>query len=214
MAELQKIAVVGCGPGSPEYISGAAVSAVKEASIIVGTERLLELFPDSGASKVVMGSDMKATLDIIEKAKTMGAVAVLVSGDPGLFSFARMIVRRFGRDEVRFVPGISSVHVAFARLALDWADARIISAHVADPGDELSGSLAQEHKIAVLLGRSGSMQWLRRFLHMYPAPRRIFLFENLTLANETMREVTVDGLEGLHVSSRSVVVMVHPDQLE
>jgi cobalt-precorrin-7 (C5)-methyltransferase len=214
MAEPHKITVIGCGPGSPEYISGAAVSAVKEAAIIVGTERLLELFPDSGASKVVMGSDMKAALDIIEKAKTMGAVAVLVSGDPGLFSFAKMIVRRIGRDEVRFVPGISSAHVAFARLALDWADARIISAHVADPGDELSRSLAQEHKIAVLLGRSGSMQWLLRFLQMYPAPRRIFLFENLTLEDETMREVTVDGLEGLQVSSRSVVVMVHPDLLE
>ncbi|MFA6221592.1 MAG: precorrin-6y C5,15-methyltransferase (decarboxylating) subunit CbiE [Desulfomonilaceae bacterium] len=214
MAELPKIMVVGCGPGSPDYISGAAGSTVKRATTIVGTERLLGLFPDSCAERLVMGSEMNAALDKIEKAKAMGPVAVLVSGDPGLFSFARMIVKRFGRDEVRFVPGISSAHVAFARLALDWADARIISAHMADPGDELSRSLAVEPKIAVLLGRLGSMKWLQEFLQMYPAPRRIFVFENLTLEDETVREVSCEKLEGLRVSSRSVVVMVHPDLLE
>ena len=73
-------------------------------------------------------------LDQIAARRAAGRrVAVLVSGDPGLYSLAQNVVRRFGREHCEVVPAVSSVQVAFARLGLDWADARILSAHGRTP---------------------------------------------------------------------------------
>ena len=102
-----------------------------------------------------LGPDLQAGLSKIESLRPKGPVTVLVSGDPGFFSLAKLVLRRFGRENCRIVPGISSVHVAFSRICLDWADAKIISAHVSDPDQAIDQSVAKESKIAVLLGRLG-----------------------------------------------------------
>ena len=91
----------------------------------------------------------------IESLRPEGPVTVLVSGDPGFFSLAKLVLRRFGRENCRIVPGISSVHVAFSRICLDWADAKIISAHVSDPdqaNDQSVGQGIEDCGIARTLG--------------------------------------------------------------
>ena len=45
MSIVRQINIVGCGPGSPNYLTQEAISVVKESSVIVGYDRLMELFP-------------------------------------------------------------------------------------------------------------------------------------------------------------------------
>ena len=212
MAIAGRITIVGCGPGSPEYLTPAAIAAVEKADLLIGTERLLRLFPARPSQSVVVNSTVEQALDVIEQRPDCKNIAVLVTGDPGIFSLARLVIERFGREQCQVIPGISSVQVAFARIGLDWADAKIISAHKEDPDPD--ESLLKSDKIAVLLGRAGSLRWVAdHIVENAPADRRIFIFENLTMENESVRETRREELRDLRVSSSTVVLVIKGDLL-
>ncbi len=54
---LNKITIVGCGPGSKKYITGYAKQRIKKADAIIGSRRLLELFSDVEAEKFTINKD-------------------------------------------------------------------------------------------------------------------------------------------------------------
>lgn len=209
----RKITIVGCGPGSLDYVTKAAEKAVNEAEVLVGAQRLLDLFQANRAERVVVRGKITDALDAIESRFPARAIAILVTGDPGLFSLARLVIRRFGRHRCRVIPGISSIQAAFAQIGLDWADAEIISAHKQDPQPAPWWRTAE--KIAVLGGRELSLKWIAdHLLAQSASDRRIFVMENLTLENETVREVQHDGLATLVASPSTVVVIVTKNLLE
>lgn len=201
------ISIVGCGPGSADYVTPAARAAVADAEVLVGTRRLLDLFAEHPGERIELGPRVASTLDRLDQIADCRTVAVLVTGDPGLFSLSRLVVERFGRDRCTVIPGVSSVQVAFARIGLDWANARILSAHKEDPAGD--PSLVQAEKIAVFCGRPGSFAWIAR--HLLPeggSGRRVFVLENLTLEDERVREVDAHEIESVQASSRSIVVII------
>jgi len=202
----QNIAIIGCGPGSPDYLTPAARQAVERAEVLVGAQRLLDLFPASRAERIAVGANVGKALDEIS-ARRGRRIGVLVTGDPGLCSLALPVLRRFGRDACEVIAGVSSVQVAFARLGLDWLDARILSAHERDPEVD-AASLAQAGKIAVLAGRPESLRWIAGLAKSLGDDRQVFVCENLTLEDERVREATPSELAALQASSRTVVLLV------
>ncbi len=110
------------------------------------------------------------------------------------------------------MPGISSVQTAFARIGLGWDDAAVISAHKKDPNP--NPTWARAEKIAVLGGRDSSLHWIAEMLLPTLEDRRVFVCENLTMEDEMVREVLPDDLASLHVSSRTVVLIVKKSSLE
>lgn len=217
MAEEMKIAICGCGPGSIEDLTPRVRRAAESAEVLVGAQRLLDLFPDSRAERVAVTSDIEAALAKIAAAHGR-RVVVLVTGDPGLRSFAQPVLRRFGRSACEVIPGISSVQVAFARLGLDWTDARIVNAHGADP--KTFPALEREDKVAVLAGRPEAWRWIAVLAAKAGATGatgadfRAFVCENLTLENERVREVALGDLAAEPAASLSIVVLVRKGLLE
>jgi cobalt-precorrin-7 (C5)-methyltransferase len=209
-----KITIVGCGPGSPEYLTRAATRAIQRADVLVGSQRLLDLFPDEEAELLPIGADINSALELIATHWDHKSVAVLVSGDPGLFSLTKRIIERFGREACEVVPGVSSVQVAFARLGLDWADARIISAHKENPESALVESLKHEDKLAVFAGRKEAMDWIADLAGRLAQDRRIFVFENLTLDDEKVHEVSAEQLSRIEVGSRTIVLIINSAMLK
>ena len=201
------ISIVGCGPGSPEYLTPAAMKAVSRAEVLVGARRLLDLFLSSQAERIEVGAGTGEILDRIEARRCHRRIAVLVTGDPGLFSLAKLVLERFGRDNCRVIPGISSVHAAFASVGVDWADARVISAHKENPCCD--ASVWESDKIAVLGGRPGFPRWIAEQLAgCNSGDRLIFVCENLTLEDERIREVNLADLATLEVASRGVILVI------
>jgi cobalt-precorrin-7 (C5)-methyltransferase len=201
------ITIVGCGPGSPDYVTPAAAKAIAQADVLVGAQRLLDLFPEHLGERIPVDTRLDEVLDRVGHARASRKIAVLVTGDPGLFSLSKLVIERFGRQRCRVIPGISSVQAAFAVLGLDWADARVISAHKDDP--EPDPSLADAGKIAVLCGRKGSLQWIREKLnHLLREDRRIFVLENVTLENERIREAQYEDLTNMDVAPSTIVIIV------
>jgi len=202
------VAVVGCGPGSPQYLTDVARQAVAAAEVLAGSRRLLDLFPDHVGEQIAWTADIASLLDQLEVLRTAGRrVAVLVSGDPGLCSLARRVIDRFGRGEVEVIPGISSVQVAFARLGLDWTHACIISAHGRTP--EIAwDELPRDGEIAVLAGSRQALCWAAAAARSLESSHAAMLCENLTLADECVRPMTPEQLDSATASSLSLVLLI------
>ncbi|WP_319402670.1 precorrin-6y C5,15-methyltransferase (decarboxylating) subunit CbiE [uncultured Anaeromusa sp.] len=140
-----QILVVGIGPGSREYMLPAAWEAIATAKTLVGGRRALETLAPPEAKRRVVDADIEGLLNYIEEESRQGQVVVMVSGDPGFYSLLPALRRRFPRERLQVIPGISSVQLAFARVAEPWQDASLLSFHGREIADE------------VLLYRSGRM---------------------------------------------------------
>jgi len=188
-------------------VAPAARKAVDGADVLVGAARLLALFPFTGEERIVVNSTIEDTLQRMGAVADDKRIAVLVTGDPGIFSLAKRVIARFGRENCRLIPGVSAVHAAFAAIGLDWADARIISAHKADP--DSVPPIGEWDKIAILGGRETSLEWIAAHLPADSAQeRRIFVCENLTLDDERISEIHPEELAEVKAASRTVVLIV------
>jgi cobalt-precorrin-7 (C5)-methyltransferase len=201
------ITIVGCGPGSPDYITPAANNAVANATVLVGAQRLLDLFPSSKAERIIVTAHIEDALGEIQLAINIQPVTVLVSGDPGLFSLAKTVIKRFGISNCKVIPAVSSVQTAFARIGVDWFDAKIISGHykLAEI-EELN--LKEYKKIAILAGHKDMKPWLIKLLNCMEANPDIFICENLTLENETIRNIDKSQIDKIEFSSRTIVLVI------
>jgi precorrin-6B C5,15-methyltransferase / cobalt-precorrin-6B C5,C15-methyltransferase len=139
-----RIAVVGLDGRPP----GAEVQQLlADAALVAGGKRHLEMLGVGKERAVVLEGDLSEALARI--AGTEGPVVVLASGDPGFFGIVRLLGGRFGRANLRVLPGLSSVALAFARAGLSWDDAVTVSAHGRDP--RWAVNVCRAHpKVAVL----------------------------------------------------------------
>lgn len=208
----ESIVIIGCGPGSREYLVQAACAIIDSAEVLVGSPRLLALFSETRALPIRVGVNISAVLDEMALHVGIKRVIVLVTGDPGLSSLARPVVQRFGRKACRIIPGISSIQMAFARLAVDWQEARIVSAHSGIPSVEIS-TLANETKIAVLTAGKKSRSWLCSLAKLVRGEHAIFVCSDLTLPEEKVKEVSTEELETVAISSLAVVLFIHKKEL-
>jgi precorrin-6y C5,15-methyltransferase (decarboxylating) CbiE subunit len=206
------ITIIGCGPGSPDYVTPAARKACAAAAAAVGSERALALFPEFEGERIVMDGNVAAAIQAVEKFAGKKKVAVLVTGDPGLFSLAAPFLRRFGRGACEVVPGISSVQAAFARLGLDWAEAVILSAHHEKPGAGRQ-ALEGKDKIALLAGKRESFGWIADVCEGLDGGYAVFACEDMTLETERVRRVDAASLRAGDFSSRTVVLIIRSDLL-
>ncbi len=212
MEKTRNIVIIGCGPGSAEYLSPLARKAAADAYLLLGSRRLLELFGDSHCEKVAVNADVEKALDKIAEKRESGKIAVLVSGDPGLCSLAKPVVARFGRENCKIIPGVSSLQLAFASVGLDWLDAKIITAHAGEPDIDID-AIAGEAKIAVLGGTEKSMEWIFKLAKRLGSDRRIFICENLSLPEEKITEVTLENFKKCHPSSMTIALLVKGELL-
>ena len=209
--EKRKIIIVGCGPGSADYITPAAQAAAAKADVLIVSQRLKDFFPEVAAERIDSGTDVAGILDIMASRRDDGRqVVLLATGDPGIASLALPVIRHFGRENCEVIPAISSVQVAFARLGLGWQEARIITANSRNP-QASAADLRGADKIAILGGRPNAFSWTAGLLAELGGDRRVFLCENLTLSDEQIREISAVELRMLSVSTRAIVLIIQED---
>ena len=204
----EPIDVVGVTGDNTEGLVGAAVAAIGEADLLVGSPRLLgavDAIANRSGRRLALAGDLAAMGEAIEKEP--GRSCVLASGDPGFFGVVRVLAARFGPGALRVHPGPSSVALAFARLGWNWDDAAVVSAH-GRPLAEAARLAARLPKVAVLVAPESPPEALGRALITLGAVHRtVAVCARLGTASEQVDIVDLDGLATGSWDPLSVVVL-------
>jgi precorrin-6y C5,15-methyltransferase (decarboxylating) CbiE subunit len=210
---VNKVTIVGCGPGSKKYLTGYAMQQISSAEVLIGSRRLLSLFPDADADTYILNNNYKLLITRIVSLSRRKKVVVLVSGDTGFFSYAKLIIDKIGIEKCEVIPGISSVQLAFAKIGITWNDACFMSLH------GRSGKLAavvkkitENEKVAVLTDNSNNVKLIaRKLLDAGLKDRKIYVCENLSLEKERIREFDASSILKIQVRDLNVIIFLDED---
>ena len=133
---MSKIIVAGIGPGNEDYITPAALKKIRAAQFLVGGRRALNEFSAQNQITCLITRDLDAPLNFIREKILRGDVVVMVSGDPGYYSLLDLLRKNFPPQLIEVIPSISSMQLAFAKIALPWHDATLLSFHGRQPARE------------------------------------------------------------------------------
>ena len=110
-----KLTVVGLGPGAGADLTGRAVQAIESSDLVVGYTAYIALIRDAFPHKEMASTGMKKEVDrcrmAVEAAVAGKNVAVVCSGDSGVYGMAGLIyeiARDYPPIEIEVVPGITA----------------------------------------------------------------------------------------------------------
>ncbi len=132
---MSKIIVVGIGPGDKKYITAAALEKIKAAKFLVGGRRSLAEFSTENQITFPITADLVSAVEFIKTKLEISDVVVMVSGDPGYYSFLPYLKKNIATADFEVIPSISSIQLAFAKLCLSWESATLLSFHGRKPSD-------------------------------------------------------------------------------
>ena len=180
-----KFYIIGIGPGAREYLLPAALKRIKDADCLIGAQRVLDLFPEFKKEKVCFDGRLSRVIPYLKKHREDKKIAVLVSGDPGLYSLAQTIAKQFRKEEYEVVPGISSLQLAFARIRESWQDVKIISLHGRKISPENLADMKNNPKVFIFTDNDFPPNTLASFLlDRGIKNRRAVVLENLSYPEE------------------------------
>ncbi|HFQ95396.1 MAG TPA: precorrin-3B C(17)-methyltransferase [Anaerolineae bacterium] len=119
-----EIRVVGFGPGSLEQMTPAARRAIETADVIIGYKTYLNLIQHLAPDTPRIRSRMKEEIGRAKKALALAEegkrVAVISSGDPGVYAMAGLVLDLVEREtshvQVHIIPGIPAANSVAALL--------------------------------------------------------------------------------------------------
>ncbi len=195
-----------------EWFGAAARRALETATVIVAAPRHLAALPAAlDAAPVPLTGSVDQVLEDVARRRELGeTVCLVVSGDPGFFGLARLAQARLGRVGLRVHPAPSAVALAFARIALPWDDAVVVSAH-GRPLAPAVEAVLQHPKVAVLTSPEHSPSALgSRLLSAGCGTREVVVAARLGEAEETVWNGDLDGLAAGRFDGLSVVICLAP----
>ena len=121
-----KISIVGIGTGNFMDLTPRAKSAIESAEVIAGYKTYINLIPELVAGKKIIANSMMQEIEraqlAIEEARKNISVAVISSGDAGIYGMAGLVIEKILdlpenlQPEFEVVAGISAVNSAAAIL--------------------------------------------------------------------------------------------------
>ncbi|MGD0919516.1 MAG: precorrin-6y C5,15-methyltransferase (decarboxylating) subunit CbiE [Thermodesulfobacteriota bacterium] len=200
---MNKVHIIGVGLGTEDYLLPLARREIEKSDCLIGGKRALRLFRDLQKEEIPLEGNFEKVIPYIEKNREKKKIAVLVSGDPGLYSFLGRISRVLKREEYAVVPGISAVQVAFAKIGEGWEDATIISLH-GRKADDLAVRVKESPKVFLFTDPGFPPEKITSYLlERGVENRRAIVMENLTYPNERILDtdlIHIAGMEGFGLS--------------
>jgi len=116
--------VVGIGPGGPLDRTRRAEEAIAASDVVAGYGRYLELVADLTAGKELIATGMTREKErcrlALARAKEGKAVALVSSGDPGVYGMAGLVLEIAAAEgisvPIEIVPGVTAASALAARL--------------------------------------------------------------------------------------------------
>ena len=112
---LNKIYVVGIGPGGCDQMTGIAMEALKASDTIIGYTVYVDLVKDTFPDKEFLTTPMKKEVDrcvlAFEEAVKGKVVSMICSGDAGVYGMAGLMYEvgvKYPQVELEIIPGVTA----------------------------------------------------------------------------------------------------------
>ena len=130
VVQLNKINVVGLGPGNIKYLSTSGIDCIKEAEIIIGSTRQLSDLKTiiSEKQEIYILGKLNELITYL-KENIERKITIIVSGDTGYYSLVPYLSKYLSKDILNIIPNISSYQYLFSRLGENWQNFRLASVH-------------------------------------------------------------------------------------
>jgi precorrin-3B C17-methyltransferase len=127
------ISIVGIGP-SKKDITLRALETIEKADVVIGYKRYIDSIEDLLQGKEVikkgMGDEIARVESAIQKHLDGKRVALISSGDPGIFGMSNVFFQLIGKYsglEVEIIPGVTAANYAASLLGAPLHDFAVIS---------------------------------------------------------------------------------------
>ncbi len=204
---MEKIYVLGVGPGAKAYLPPVTGEKAAECDILVGGRRSLALFEDLEKETIEITGRLDPVIEAIRQKRDGKKIAVLVSGDTGIYSFLPKLGGVFGRDALEVYPGISAVQYFFARLGLCWHEASFISLHGRSL-DDLARLAGNSERLVVFTDPKHTPALVCcKLVEAGLTDKRIYLGEDLSYPEEKISSGSPEDFTGYEASKLNLVIV-------
>lgn len=220
---MSNVNVVGVGPGSPNYVTEVVKEIIKNSDIIVGykyTLKTIEQLIDGKEVHEITMQDQEDTYQSISKKLGEKKLVIPFTGDVN-FSESEVVDRIIEIfDDVKIIPGISSIQVAASKARVPLDKSKVIALHISTSIEnqklELQKALLDGFSV-ILVPRPWPKDQKKHFMPSQIAvylrkngfdttKLKVHVFEFLTTQKETSFVGFVSELEGKDFSDLSVMV--------
>lgn len=210
----EPLVVIGIGHDGAAGLSPEALRHIHRAEVLAGGVRHLAFFPDWQGEKVVIDANLKRVMQQLEVACKQVKTVVLASGDPLFYGIGRALTAHFPPESLCFLPHVSSIQLAFARLKTSWHDAQVLSLHGRPMAALLPALRQQAVKIALFTDAANHPAAIARFLlaHGYEH-YDLWVCEELGGAAERVTQWTPRSLADTAFSPLNVVVLIRQGEV-
>lgn len=112
---MGKLYVIGIGPGGLEHMTLKAKEAIEESNIIVGYNKYIDMIKPLVENKELFSTGMRGEEARCKKALELSKdniVALISTGDSGIYGMAGLILQMQSDEEVQIIPGVTASSAA------------------------------------------------------------------------------------------------------
>ncbi|MDH4263418.1 MAG: precorrin-6y C5,15-methyltransferase (decarboxylating) subunit CbiE [Spirochaetia bacterium] len=215
------IKIIGIDEAGKNYLSPNVIDMIYKSSVMMGAERLLANFPDYKGKLLAIKNTVSHKLaDMVEALKSENQDAVvLASGDPLFFGIGGYLRLKFSEQNynIEIFPSVSSLQLAFSKIAASWQDACSISLH----GRKIQGlaqKIVRQKKVFILTDPENHPGKIAEYMREYNLTNyRAFVAENLGMDNEKTAWYSIEDLvqkSSKDFSDLNVIILIQNDGKE
>jgi precorrin-3B C17-methyltransferase len=223
-----RLLVVGVGPGHRDLLTPQAAAALKQAEVVIGYAGyfawILDLIQGKEWIAFPLGQEKERAQAALEHAHQGRQVALISSGDPGIYAMASLVLEMLAsvavdtRPEVVVLPGVSALNAAAALLGapLGHDFAAISLSDLLTPWEiiekRLLAAATADFVLALFNPRSGRRDWqLHRareiLLHHRPGRTPVGIVRHATRPGETIVVTSLAEMDVAKVDMFSIVIV-------
>ena len=202
-----KVYIIGIGPGTEDYLLPIARKEIETSDCLIGGRRALRLFQPLYKEERLLEGNFEQVIPFLLKERERKKIAVLVSGDPGLYSFLGTISQVLKKEDYAVIPGVSTVQIAFARIGERWEDATLLSLH-GRKTDDLAARVESSKKTFLFTDPGFPPEKIASYLLENGVEnRRAIVMENLAYPDERIVDTDLKSLSGMEGFGLCVMII-------
>ncbi|WP_367568395.1 precorrin-3B C(17)-methyltransferase [Lacrimispora sp.] len=223
MKNTGKLYVVGIGPGAYEDMTIKAVKALEESQVIVGYTVYVDLVREHFPGKEMMTTPMRREQErcqlAIDEAKKGKTVAMVCSGDSGVYGMSGLILEMAEHDadlEIQVIPGVTAALSGGALLGAPLGhDFAVISlSDLLTPMELIEERLRRSAQADMILciynpsskKRADYLKWACEIVMEYKSPETVCGFvRNISREEEEMEILSLEQLRDAQVDMFTTV---------